>query len=80
MAQVLFVTASTSVDGQYILSVNSPAKGAGEGGTDCGAFGGLEPYLIGGSPIGPIIEDIQVPSTARQNETIQVKLKARVQN
>ncbi len=80
MARVLFAAVGTTADGQYLLLANSPAKGAGEGGTDCGAFGGPDPYVLTGSPIGPIIQDIQVPSTARQNETIQVKLKARVQN
>lgn len=69
-----------SSDAQYTLSATSPAKGAGEGGTDCGAFGGTEPYIIGGTPLGPIIEDLQVPSTARQNEVIKIKLKAKVQN
>lgn len=69
-----------SSDAQYTLSANSPAKGAGENGIDCGAFGGSEPYIIGGLPIGPVITDLQVPSTARQNETIQIKLKAKVQN
>lgn len=80
MALALFTAAGTSLEGQYILSANSPAKGAGEGGTDIGAFGGPEPYVIGGAPLGPTITDLQVPSTARQNETIQIKLKARVQN
>ncbi len=76
----LFTDLGITPDAKYTLSANSPAKGAGEGGTDCGAFGGPDPYVLTGSPIGPIIQDIQVPSTARQNETIQVKLKARVQN
>jgi hypothetical protein len=80
MAKVVFTATGTSADGQYILNTNSPAKSAGEGGTDCGAFGGTEPYIIGGLPIGPVITDLQVPSTARQNETIQIKLKAKVQN
>jgi hypothetical protein len=75
----IFANAGSS-DAQYTLSANSPAKGAGEGGIDCGAFGGAEPYIIGGLPIGPVITDLQVPSTARQNETIQIKLKAKVQN
>ena len=73
-------TFSGSNELQYTLSATSPAKGAGEGGIDCGAFGGTEPYIVGGSPIGPIIEDLQVPSTARQNEVIKIKLKAKVQN
>lgn len=76
----LFTSTGSSVDAQYLLSTNSQAKGAGEGGTDCGAFGGTEPYIIGGLAIGPVITDLQVPSTARQNETIQIKLKAKVQN
>jgi hypothetical protein len=67
-------------DSKFILSANSPAKGAGEGGVDCGAFGGTEPYIVGGSPLGPVIEDIIVPTTARQNETIKIKLKAKIQN
>jgi hypothetical protein len=75
----IFANAGSS-DAQYLLATNSPAKGAGEGGTDCGAFGGTEPYIIGGLPTGPVIIDLQVPSTARQNETIQIKLKAKVQN
>lgn len=75
----LFANAGSS-DAQYILGKDSPAKGAGEGGTDCGAFGGTDPYVIGGTPLGPVITDLQVPSTARQNETIQIKLKAKVQN
>jgi hypothetical protein len=73
-------TLSGSNELQYQLSANSPAKGAGEGGTDCGVFGGTEPYIIGGLPVGPVITDLQMPSTARQNETIQIKLKAKVQN
>ena len=76
----LFTNTGTSPDSKYLLSATSPAKGAGEGGTDCGAFGGTEPYIIGGTPLGPIIEDLQVPSTARQNEVIKIKLKAKVQN
>jgi hypothetical protein len=75
----IFANAGSS-DALYTLSANSQAKGAGEGGTDCGAFGGTEPYIIGGLPTGPVITDLQVPSTARQNETIQIKLKAKVQN
>ncbi len=76
----IFTAAGTSLEGQYMLSADSPGKGAGEGGTDIGAFGGPEPYVIGGAPLGPTITELQVPSSARQNETIQIRLKARVQN
>jgi hypothetical protein len=80
MVLVLFTANGSSLEGQYILSANSPAKGAGENGTDCGAFGGADPYVLTGSPIGPIIQDLQVPATARQNETIQIRLRAKIQN
>ena len=76
----LFTDLGITPDAKYTLSATSPAKGAGEGGTDCGAFGGSEPYVLTGAPLGPIIQEIQVPSMARQNETIQIKLKAKVQN
>ncbi|WP_019990589.1 right-handed parallel beta-helix repeat-containing protein [Rudanella lutea] len=80
MAGTLFTPAGTSLEGQYMLSASSPARGAGEGGTDCGAFGGADPYVLTGSPVGPVIQDLQVPATARQNETIQIRLRAKIQN
>lgn len=70
---------ATSLEGQYMLSANSPAKGAGEGGVDCGAFGGDEPYIIGGVPSGPIIQELTVPQVT-SGSTINVRVKARVQN
>lgn len=69
-----------NVDAFYRLSATSPAKLVGTGGTDCGAFGGNEPYILSGLPTGPIIYELKVPSTARQNEIIPVRIKARVQN
>ncbi len=69
-----------AADMRYQLSANSPAKGIGAGGTDCGAFGGADPYVLSGAPAGPIIQELQVPTTARQNETIQIRLRARIQN
>lgn len=80
MAGTLFTPAGTSLEGQYMLSASSPARGAGEGGTDCGAFAGADPYVLTGSPVGPVIQDLQVPATARQNETIQIRLRAKIQN
>ena len=66
---------ASSLEGQYMLS----AKGAGEGGVDCGAFGGDEPSVIGGVPSGPIIQELTVPQVTSGN-TINVRVKARVQN
>jgi hypothetical protein len=36
----------------YRLKDGSPAKGAAQDGGDCGPFGGLYPYVIGGMPYG----------------------------
>lgn len=69
-----------ALDAFYRLSANSPAKSVGTGGTECGAFGGNEPYILSGTPTGPIIYELQVPATVRQNEVIPVRIKAKVQN
>jgi hypothetical protein len=67
-------------DGRYALLGTSPAKGAGSGGIDCGAFGGSEPYVLQGIPIGPIIYQLIAPSGAAAGQTFQVQIKAKVQN
>lgn len=69
-----------ALDAFYRLSASSPAKSVGTSGTDCGAFGGNEPYVLSGLPTGPIIYELQVPATVRQNEVIPVRIKAKVQN
>ncbi len=47
-----------SDDGMYMLSENSPAKGAGSNGTDIGPFGGLDPYRLSGLPNLPNIYEL----------------------
>lgn len=77
----IFVGANASSgDAQYMLSATSPAKGAGEGGVDCGAFGGDEPYVIGGVPSGPVVYQLLVPQSISSGSTLNVTVKARVQN
>ena len=39
---------SGSTDGKWQLSEGSEAEGAGEGGIDCGMFGGADPYILSG--------------------------------
>ena len=63
-----------------MLADNSIAKGAGEGGTDCGAFGGDEPYVLSGLPSGPIVYELSMPSQVSGSSTLNVRVKARVQN
>ncbi|WP_435354137.1 hypothetical protein [Emticicia sp. SJ17W-69] len=67
-------------DARFQLPTNSPAKGAGENLSDAGAFGGDEPYVLSGIPIGPVVYDLQVPTSTAVGQTIQVQIKAKVQN
>jgi len=80
-AASIFVGANASSgDAQYMLLATSPAKGAGEGGVDCGAFGGDEPYVVGGVPSGPVVYQLTVPQSISSGSTLNVTVKARVQN
>ncbi|WP_299059167.1 hypothetical protein [uncultured Polaribacter sp.] len=68
-----------STDGKYILSSDSPAKGAGVGGVDCGMFAGG--YKLSGIPDIPNIYEFNVPITGYSNSTgIQVNVKVKSNN
>ena len=67
-------------DARNQLANNSPAKGAGENGTDCGAFGGDEPYVLSGIPSIPTIYQLTVPANVPQNGTLNVQIKAKTNN
>ena len=47
--------------------------------TGRGAFAGDDPYVISGIPAGPNIEDITVPATVEQGNTLNVTIKLGVQ-
>jgi hypothetical protein len=59
----VFVDSGTS-DGKFKLLSDSPAKGAGLGGIDCGMYGGNDPYVLSGIPDIPVITSIIVPGRA----------------
>ena len=69
-----------SDDGQYILKSDSPAKGAGVGGTDCGMFGGSSPYKLSGIPGIPNIYELNVPENGYTNDGINVEIKVKSNN
>ncbi len=69
-----------ALEQRYTLAVGSPAKGAGEGGVDAGAFGGDDPYIIGGIPFVPTITQLTLPLTVTQNGTLTVTVKAQTNN
>lgn len=64
-------------DERYRLKDDSPAKGAGYGGNDCGPFAGLYPYVMSCRPKNiPYIYDAIVPNHPTDNKiTVTVKAK-----
>lgn len=72
--QALFV-GGASPDGQYQLSQNSQAIGAGYNGVDCGVFGGDDPYVISGLPPLPLIVELEVDDAASIQSGLRVKIK-----
>ena len=76
MSTVFVGGAGTSTDGQWVLSENSPAKGAGVEGIDCGIFGGSNPYKLSGLPAIPSIYFLNVPASSNGNNlqvTVSIK-------
>lgn len=60
-----------SADNDFKLSATSPAIGAGESGTDIGAFGGATPFILSGLPPIPAVYDAAV------GNTLEVSLSAK---
>ena len=67
-------------DTRYQLSVGSPARGAGINGTDCGAFGGANPYVLSGQPPIPIITNLVSNPSGNNNAPLNVKISVRSNN
>lgn len=66
-----------STDGKFRLAVDSPALESGEAGTDCGAFGGENPYVLSGLPAVPRIYDVNIPSSASTESGLPVTIKVK---
>lgn len=64
----------------YHLSATSPAKGAGLAGTDCGIFGGNNPYKEGAVPVNPHIRAKNLPSQTDAQGKINVQVTVAAQN
>jgi hypothetical protein len=72
------LTGNTS-DTQWKLKALSPAIGAGEGGIDCGIYGGSSPYKPSGIVAGRhTITNLSAPGTVIQNGTLNVKVSGKV--
>lgn len=82
------VTGLNNADGRVLLKALSPAinfgrkapYGTSDTVTDAGAFGGDQPYILSGIPIGPSIYSMNVPSLAAANSVIPVTIKAKTNN
>jgi hypothetical protein len=70
-----------SLDGRWQLKTGSPAIAAGEGGVDCGIFGGDEPYVLSGLPKNlPIIYYLYTSGQGNATDGLQIHLKAKANN
>ncbi len=75
-------------DARNILKSASPALNygrlapylVGSTATDAGAYGGAEPYIMSGIPIGPYAYQLTVPNVAANNSNIQITVKAKSNN
>ena len=70
----------SSNDGRYMLKTGSPAKGAGTGGTDCGMFGGANPYHLSGIPPIPSIYKMSATTTTTSTNPYTITISVRSNN
>lgn len=77
----VFVNPNGAVDNAFVLQTAgaNPAQGAGEGGIDCGAFGGSSPFVLGLIPPVPSIYKLEVPTLPSGN-TLNIIISTRSNN
>lgn len=76
MTNVFLGATGNSTDGQWQLKAGSPAIGAGEGGVDCGMFGGAYPYVLSGMPPIPAVYYYNAPSMPTNSINVSIKAKS----
>ncbi len=64
----------------YHLTASSPARAAGLAGTDCGVYGGANPYKEGAVPVNPHIQSKLLPTQTDAQGKINVQVKVAAQN
>lgn len=71
-----------SNDSRWTLRTNSPAKGAGENGIDCGIFavGSLYPYKLSGIPSIPAFYRLDAPSSTTGSNPYNITFSVRSNN
>ncbi|CAH0996235.1 hypothetical protein EMA8858_02366 [Emticicia aquatica] len=68
------------IDKNFQLVLTSPAKGVGTGGTDAGAFGGANPYVLSGLPTVPITTNFTTSGAGNTSVPLQVSVTVRANN
>ena len=71
---------SFSNDDKWALKAGSPAIHAGLGGTDCGIFGGTNPYKLSGIPPVPSFYLLTAPSTVTSTNPYTITFSVRSNN
>ena len=69
-----------SNDGRWMLAASSPAKGTGVGGTDCGIYGGVNPYRLSGIPPIPSFYKLTATSTTTSTNPYTITFSVRSNN
>ncbi len=64
----------------FRLAENSIAIGVGIEGTDCGIYGGANPYKEGAVPMNPHIQAISIPSTTDGEGKLNILVKVKAQD
>ncbi|HEX9511520.1 MAG TPA: hypothetical protein VF939_13620 [Puia sp.] len=84
MQNNVFVGYSTqttySNDGRWVLKAGSPAIHGGFGGTDCGIFGGVNPYKLSGIPPVPSFYLLTAPSSITSTNPYTITFSVRSNN
>ena len=71
---------SFSNDARWTLKAGSPAKSAGSGGSECGMFGGTNPYKLSGIPRVPSFYKLTSSSTTASTNPYTVTFSVRSNN
>ena len=71
---------TTTNDGRWKLASSSPAHAAGAGGTDCGIFGGTNPYKLSGIPRIPSFYKVTSTSTSATTNPYTITFSVRSNN
>jgi hypothetical protein len=68
------------VDKNFQLAAGSPAIGIGTGGTNAGAFGGANPYILSGLPAYPVMTNFTTSGVGNTSTPLQVSVTVRGNN